>query len=161
MGIVALHCIALSYRYKFEQHDIVMIITEGTRANALSHTTQPKVGPFPLKYFNYKKTQLNSTVETLLTCHTLGEDTNGYLVEVGCSCVRYWPNCGVCNVIVAVRCFVKIITYSPLTKREGIWVELSLARRLGTSLGTCRSAIGQFFLCPQSYSGQRSRERSY
>ena len=105
MGIVC-----CSYRYKFERHDIVMIITEGTRANAfLSHITQPEVRPFPLKYLiiknNLKKTQLNSTDETLLTCHTLVEDTNGYLVEVGCSSVRYRPNCGVCYVIVAVRCF--------------------------------------------------------
>lgn len=61
----------------------------------------------PLLAWNLKKTQLNSTVESQLTCHTLGEETSGYLIEVGCSGVRYRPNCGVCNVIVAVRCFVK------------------------------------------------------
>ena len=61
----------------------------------------------PLLARNLKKTQLNSTVESLLTCHTLGEEKSGYLIEVGCSGVRYRPNCGVCNVIVAVRCFVK------------------------------------------------------
>ena len=44
MGIVC-----CSYRYKFEQHHIVTVITEGTNA-FFSLATQPEVRPFPLKY---------------------------------------------------------------------------------------------------------------
>ena len=46
--------VCCSYRYKFEQHHIVTVITEGTWANGfLSHATQPEVRPFPLKYLIY------------------------------------------------------------------------------------------------------------
>ena len=46
MGIVC-----CSYRYKIEQHHIVTVITEGTRANAFwSPATQREVRPFLLKY---------------------------------------------------------------------------------------------------------------